>query len=226
MCNLYAYIFESELRAMCSQASQFPNTETGGDLYGTWTYGNKPVIYLATGPGPNASAGVASFFQDNEYIMENERMLFESFGIQYLGDWHSHHVLNLQNPSSGDQKRINNLMVKSKRKKMMEIIISHTTTVLFENAKTPFIEKVMAYQYDSMSIPTMNDCCIRLLSTPNSIVRQHISSDNRFSSINLMHISPKIMIENIQLLTHFQQAKNYNSEANCFSDIISSLVLR
>lgn len=220
------YIFESELRAMCFQASQFPSSETGGDLYGTWTYGNSPIIYLATGPGPRASANATKFFQDNEYIMKNEKFLFENFGIQYLGDWHSHHTLGLQQPSSGDRRRINNLMIKSKRKNMLEIIITHVTTNVSGNYSNPLFERALAYQYDLKPCLEMNDCNIKLLKTPNSIVRQHILSSKNFSSINLMKISPKITIDNIQLFNEVQYRKNNNAETNCFSDIISDIQSR
>lgn len=223
MTDYCTYIFESELRAMCFQASQFPDSETGGDLYGTWTYGDRPIIFLATGPGPRASANATKFFQDNEYIMKNEEILFKNFGIQYLGDWHSHHMLGLQQPSNGDQRRINNLMIKSKRKNMLEIIITHVTTNVFGNYSKPLLERALAYQYDLKPCLQTNDCNIKLLKTSNSIVRQHISSNKIFSSINLMNISPEITMDNIQLFNEVQYRENNNAETNCFSDIISAI---
>lgn len=221
-----AHIFESELRAMCFQASRFPNSETGGDLYGTWTFGNKPIVFLATGPGPNAFADTTRFFQDNEYIMENERILFENFGIQYLGDWHSHHILNLHNPSSGDQRRIKNLMVKSKRNNMLEIIITHVKYPSSDNPENPLQERISAYQYEQVSSFQMNHCDIDILRTQNSVIRQYIQSTREFSNINLMQISPKLLINNIQLSNSIINKSCINPEISCFWDIISPLRLR
>lgn len=221
-----AHIFESELRAMCFQASRFPDSETGGDLYGTWTFGNKPIVFLATGPGPNSFADTTRFFQDNEYIMENESFLYENYGIQYLGDWHSHHILGLHNPSGGDQRRIQNLMVKSKRNNMLEIIITHVRATSPNARKKTLQERVSAYQYELMSSFQMNHCAINILNTPNSVVRQHLQSSKRFRNMNLMQISPKLLINNIQLSDELLYSKSIHPEIDCFLDIISPFSIR
>ncbi len=118
-------VYHSELRAIAAEANRHPNRETGGDLYGLWTHGQRPVIFLATGPGPQALGKESDFQQDHNYIMECEQILYELFGIQYIGDWHSHHWFDLRRPSGGDIRRARGLLSRSKRKTMVEILVNH-----------------------------------------------------------------------------------------------------
>lgn len=223
MNNFDAYIFKSELKALCYQAAQFPYIETGGDLYGTWTYGNKPVIHLATGPGPGAVSGNAKFSQDHDYIMKTEKILFENFGIQYIGDWHSHHVLGLQRPSGGDQRRINNIMRKTQRKCMFEIIVNHKVTQLGSNKVQECQEKEQVSSYIYLSSPQFHlcDCKIGLLDTSNSVIRQYLSTDERFSSINLMNVPPQMDFDRIIVNGSLLCNKKLQPEEECFADVIS-----
>lgn len=124
-------IFASELLAIINHVSkeQYYNIETGGDLYGLWTDDGTPVIFLATGPGPKACSSKHKFQQDYEAIMRNEEYLFLRYGLQYMGDWHSHHIIGLRQPSSGDQRRIRNLLKQPGRKRMVELIVTHNYTI-------------------------------------------------------------------------------------------------
>jgi hypothetical protein len=144
--SLPVRIYESELKAIALEASKHKNIETGGDLYGLWTHGDRPVIFLASGPGPRARAAGARFQQDYEYIMDCEKLLYETFGIQYLGDWHSHHDMNLPSPSGGDIERIHSVAANNFRKHMVEIIVTHV-----ERQKSPWgreqLERINVYLY-------------------------------------------------------------------------------
>ena len=144
-------IFESEARAIAQEASKYPNLETGGDLYGLWTHGDRPVVFLATGPGLNFRATPTEFQQDHEYMMECEKKLYEDFGIQYLGDWHSHHNLNLSQPSTGDVSRIHRYAEKSGRERMAEIIVTHTQGQTQYN-NTEKLEQINPYLYPNAQI--------------------------------------------------------------------------
>jgi Prokaryotic homologs of the JAB domain len=119
------YIFDSEVQAIVGEARRFPHTETGGDLFGTFTHGNMPVIWLASGPGPNAKHVTAHFEQDVSFTSEWQRRLMNEFGVQYVGSWHSHHTLSLNTPSGGDVEAARNYAARHHRQRTLEIIANH-----------------------------------------------------------------------------------------------------
>lgn len=119
------YIYESEIQAIVGEAQRFPNTETGGDLFGTFTHGNMPVIWLASGPGPNAKHLPTRFEQDVSFTSEWQRRLMSEFGIQYVGSWHSHHTLSLNQPSRGDVDAARTYAARHHRQRTLEIITNH-----------------------------------------------------------------------------------------------------
>ena len=119
------YIFESEILAIVGEAQRFPSSETGGDLFGTFTHGNMPVIWLASGPGPNAKHFSTHFEQDVSFTSEWQRRFMNEFGIQYVGSWHSHHTLSLNFPSGGDAESARNYAAHHHRQRTLEIIVNH-----------------------------------------------------------------------------------------------------
>jgi hypothetical protein len=94
--------FLSEIKAMTAGAARQPDRETGGDLFGYWTHSGSAVVHYVLGPGPNARGDETSFFQDAEYLEEEGKRLNETYGLQHVGEWHSHHRLALDHPSDGD----------------------------------------------------------------------------------------------------------------------------
>lgn len=80
----------------------YPDIETGGDLFGFWTYSGFPVIQYAIGPGKKAKHSVAFFNQDEEYLFNVGKALQNRHGLQHIGEWHSHHRLGLARPSGHD----------------------------------------------------------------------------------------------------------------------------
>jgi hypothetical protein len=119
------YIFQSEVQAMAGEAKRFPDIETGGDLYGTFTHGNMPVIWLASGPGPKAKHFPMNFEQDVRFINHWQSRLLEEFGLQYVGSWHSHHTIGLDHPSGGDMRAAKNYALNHGRRRTLEIIANH-----------------------------------------------------------------------------------------------------
>lgn len=114
-------IYESELQAIGLESSSW-EVETGGDLFGIW--GDIPIIYLATKPGPKAIRDKAHFGLDIDYLIKISNELSSEWGMRYFGDWHSHHKLGLDSPSSGDSDRIKRLAAKNNFNEMAEFIIS------------------------------------------------------------------------------------------------------
>lgn len=97
-----AYIYQSEISFIGKCILDYPNIETGGQLFGYWTASGAPVVVYAIGPGPNANHQVAFFNQDVNYLERVGKMLVSQFGLMHIGEWHSHHRLGLDHPSGHD----------------------------------------------------------------------------------------------------------------------------
>ena len=123
-------IYESELQAIGLESSSW-DSETGGDLFGIW--GEIPIVYLATKSGPNSVRDQAHFRLDVEYLIKLSVQLEQDWGLRYFGDWHSHHRLGLQTPSSGDRGRIQRLASKNAFHEMAEFIVTFSSS--YENNK-------------------------------------------------------------------------------------------
>lgn len=119
------YLYESEIQAIVGEAQRYPDSETGGDLFGTFTHGSMPVIWLASGPGPKAKHLTNHFEQDVSFTSEWQRRLNHEFGMQYVGSWHSHHTLSLNYPSGGDAEAARNYATRHHRQRTLEIIANH-----------------------------------------------------------------------------------------------------
>ena len=96
-----AMIYSSELSAIQRHVLQYPNLETGGELYGWYSETGLPIIAFATGPGTNATHGATRFRADEQYSMAIGRKMVNN-GLQNVGSWHSHHKLSLAQPSGID----------------------------------------------------------------------------------------------------------------------------
>ncbi len=123
--DISVHIYESEYRAIVAEARHMARTETGGDLYGTFTHGSRPIIWLASGPGQNVRHEQAHFEQDTEFTTYWEARMTRDFGLQYIGSWHSHHFLGLQQPSSGDVRAAQTYARQHNRQTTLEIIVNH-----------------------------------------------------------------------------------------------------
>lgn len=97
-----AIIYQSELDFISRCILDYPNIETGGELFGFWTQMGTPIVLYAVGPGPNAHHHQTSFVQDSRYVDNVEVELCNLTGLQHIGQWHSHHQLSLAHPSGGD----------------------------------------------------------------------------------------------------------------------------
>lgn len=93
------------LRTITEETNRFPSVETGGILIGKkLTFSaDEPVIVImaATGPGPGADHGYATFAPNINYQQEILDFYARNFGTTYLGSWHKHPVSH-RNPSTGD----------------------------------------------------------------------------------------------------------------------------
>ncbi len=115
-------IYESELQVICDETLEYPNIETGGNLYGHVSNGGTPVIWLASRPAGNVYRGDVALELDPQVTNRMQNFIWEQFGVQFLGMWHSHHQIGLYQPSEGDRRRTANFAVKWDRKFYVEIL--------------------------------------------------------------------------------------------------------
>jgi len=124
----YLRLFGDDMQAMAGDAYRWAATETGGALYGLWSHAGRPVIMLASPAGAGACRERAHFAQDPDHLFAVNNQLQEKFGLQYLGNWHSHHVLGLDQPSAGDVEQIHRVASRSKIASMVQIIFTRGRT--------------------------------------------------------------------------------------------------
>jgi transcriptional regulator with XRE-family HTH domain len=161
-------IYESELQAVGLDSASW-DTETGGDLFGIW--GDIPVIYLATRSGPNSIRDHAHFRLDVDYLIKLSTELQNHWGLRYFGDWHSHHRLGLEKPSSGDQSRIERLAAKNNFRDMAELIITFSSAY----AKNRNID-VHCYAYQDLPLHNISEAMLIVLKGTSPIREALIAS--------------------------------------------------
>ena len=97
-------VHRGELDYLSRCILDFPGIETGGELFGFWTASGVPVVLYVIGPGPRANHEPAFFNQDLAYLRSIGNRLIRAYGLQHIGEWHSHHRLGLAKPSGHDAR--------------------------------------------------------------------------------------------------------------------------
>ena len=100
------YIYKNDYNAMCTEVYRHQHIETGGNLFGLWTTSGSAVIHVVLGPGKNCRRTTTSFHQNIEYLERVGRFVNDNYMLCHIGEWHSHHSLSLNTPSSGDEQTI------------------------------------------------------------------------------------------------------------------------
>lgn len=101
-----AIIYRSELDYISRCIHDYPNIETGGQLFGFVSEYGAPVVCYVIGPGPRSNHQTTFFNQDTEYLQSSYNELSRRYGLRYIGEWHSHHQLGLAKPSGHDARTI------------------------------------------------------------------------------------------------------------------------
>ncbi|CAB4021014.1 Hypothetical predicted protein [Paramuricea clavata] len=99
-------LFQDDYERVKDWVLSYPDSETGGQMFGLWTQDRNPYINIITGPGKNCRHGTHSFHQDIDYLKSVGTFLNTEFMMCHIGEWHSHHRLRLRQPSSGDLNSI------------------------------------------------------------------------------------------------------------------------
>lgn len=101
-----AVIYRSEMDYISRCIHDYPNIETGGQLFGFLREDGVAVVCYAIGPGRNANHQSAFFNQDSDYLQNIYNEISLRYGLRYIGEWHSHHQLGLAKPSGHDASTI------------------------------------------------------------------------------------------------------------------------
>ncbi|MDR1582666.1 MAG: hypothetical protein LBS55_05315 [Prevotellaceae bacterium] len=99
-------IYRGELEYISRCILDYPNIETGGNLFGFWTPFGIPVIQYVVGTGNNAIHNYTSFIQDYDFFDRNADCLIQEHALHHIGTWHSHHQLSIDVPSGGDANSV------------------------------------------------------------------------------------------------------------------------
>eukprot|EP00118_Oscarella_pearsei_P025072 m.307438 g.307438 ORF g.307438 m.307438 type:complete len:259 (+) comp42289_c0_seq1:82-858(+) len=100
-------MYQSELQKMMNWVLESPKQETGGDLFGLWVAEeDTAVIQFVLGRGENSKATEVSFHQDVKFLKSAGEFLTNKHGLCHIGEWHSHHKMNMPDPSQGDVNTI------------------------------------------------------------------------------------------------------------------------
>ncbi|MFH1729635.1 MAG: helix-turn-helix transcriptional regulator [Pseudomonadota bacterium] len=182
-------IYESELQAIALESSSW-KVETGGDLFGIW--GDIPIIYLATKAGPKAIRDNAHFRLDVDYLVKISTELSDKWGLRYFGDWHSHHNLGLESPSSGDISRIKRLANRNNFNEMAEFIVSFVNV-----SKKERIVRINPFAYQNFPDTSPVDACLIVLKGVSPI-REILVESNLMSEQNL-HSYSLFNLDNIKI---------------------------
>lgn len=140
----YVITNKEEMDILSQYILDYPNIETGGQLFGYWTFDGKPVVLFVLGPGPKAGHYVSFFMQDIDYLKECASILKRNYGLDHVGEWHSHHQLGLSHPSGHDARNISKNMRKLSYKKFLLCIAtcssveSSINAFMFDSNKTDY----------------------------------------------------------------------------------------
>lgn len=147
-------VYQSELDYLSRCILDYPHIETGGQLFGYWTSAGVPVVLYVIGPGDNANHQTTFFNQDLDYLETVGGILVHEFGLQHIGEWHSHHQLGLAHPSGHDASTIYDNMLKHRLRWFLLCIGNCTSTTSTINAFN-FIESTPRYQESQWEVLPM-----------------------------------------------------------------------
>lgn len=119
------YLPQSELCAAAGVSALWPESEAGGECFGLQTRDGHIVVYLVTGPGPNAIQEAAYFRQDLEFFRRVSGVVWSAYAMQPGGFHHSHGSLGLSGPSGFDVKQVRRIATRNHLDRWSEIITSY-----------------------------------------------------------------------------------------------------
>lgn len=123
-----AVAYKGELETVARFVHDYPEGETGGDLFGFWTNTGAPVIQYVLGPGNASRHEKTAFYQESAFLRSAGAILHDYHGLQHIGTWHSHHRLELREPSRGDSATMQNTVDRNGFKRWLLVICNFAPT--------------------------------------------------------------------------------------------------
>lgn len=186
-----AIVYQSELDFVSRCILDYPNIETGGQLFGFWTASGVPVVLFAIGPGAKANHQVAFFNQDIAYLTQVGNLLVQKFGLQHIGEWHSHHQLELARPSGHDIATMVNCIGRQHLGRFL-LCIGNCTT-----AATTFNAYIFTEEGGSEFTHAFWD-----VKSGESPFRTRVAQDKELTSVVLEPSTPEASHSSIKILNH------------------------
>ena len=198
----YITIYQDVLNYIAAVSLKWGCIETGGEFYGLFTHAGRFVIMLATPPGENSIHEKAHFRPDIEFLVENNKYIRESYGLQYLGAYHSHHLLELHSPSSIDDKNTHKTARRNNYRKLVQFILTfqHKTSsentvpaVCVQNCTQLYEVKINSFFYSNAKFGRHISCPLRVL--PFKSPFQHDIKKKYYNLVGgLLEVNPRNII--------------------------------
>lgn len=195
--NLFATIYNQDLEYISRCILDYPDSETGGDLFGFWNNRGLPVIFYVSGPGNNCYRDAGFFRQDMDFLVGNGNHLFENYGLQHIGSWHSHHKLSLAVPSLHDS----NTMVNAIRNSNIERFFMVLGNITNQEGTT-----INGFLYDYKTQTNYSETVWKVLYSENVL-----SNNIRTSLGKDLYYQPTTKSPRLQDIRHFTPSGNKNT---------------
>lgn len=208
------FIYESELDYISRCILDYPNIETGGNLFGHYTKNGIPVIEYVIGPGESAMHKKTEFRQEKKYLEEIYTRISESFVLSEIGAWHSHHQLDLPHPSGGDIRTVINGLKDAKLDEFIIVIGNYTppytpiNAFIFENNPQKPYRSVEWHILKGMSPfrEKIEEIYKNILVHPKASIGK--SEEKKYHTFEDQHwLSDKNNIEELKIIVNFIKQK-------------------
>jgi len=223
------FIYEGELDYISRCILDFPDIETGGNLFGHYTNNGIAVIEYVIGPGKASLHHTTKFQQEEKYIKDIYDYIFDAFAMCEIGAWHSHHQLDLPYPSGGDVAAVHNGFKTIKNEEYLLVIGNFTppktpiNAFVFKNnskktfqsaqwnileGMSPFRNQIDKVKKEVLIHPiTIKGCHAKTNNDNNVFKKQHwLLENNNAKELNNIVNFIKQKTENVKIFYHDNEA--------------------
>lgn len=176
-------IFESEIKIIAEQAEIWGELETGGELYGYFLHNGTLVIMFATPPGKNAIHRANIFQQDYHFFLRASSMLFNRFSLNFIGNWHSHHFMEIKTLSRMDIANLKRIAQKNNFSRLCQLLITFEYCPETDNSGqySKYETNIKSYYYPDAATGLPRKCSVKVIPGVSPI-RQAIELEHELKS--------------------------------------------
>lgn len=174
---LHIIAFEEGLKLLAEEVASCPDWETGGSLFGHVDRQGNIVVDFICPPGPDAQHSPCHFSQSLAFFHSAQKIL-KRYGIDYLGDWHSHQRLSLDHPSGEDAANMASISRRNSVAPLVQIIANLRPRPLSSlrdwgpNSKEDLEVHLNAYVYPEIGSTKFVEADIELLEGKSPMLRE------------------------------------------------------